>query len=333
MKIQPLLSPPLTSPQTLSTISDQRVRQIALVFFTSLSFGLGVLALSVGTATANFVAFASFSAAGTLIWIISKIKQYDSPHELARYQKEAKSMSFDEIIKEHGWENSFRYEIPKKELFEKKFLKSMETRSVFEIVSIYEKASELITKTESPFTLPSSDVFKAKFNEETSSMTACEICKSYDIEKLHNLGIASNDLFETNNKYIASEANHKEDVETVKKEFSSKCKDSLSTFSSILHQTTTSKPSETNWVAKLKREAEHLKAIEPSTWHHSSTDILKLANVAPDESPESSMKPLHLAHIQFVNLFESAKSLLESSLQELDRAREKAHQSLNKEYD
>jgi len=333
MKIQPLLSPPLHSPQTLHTLSDQRVKQIALVFFTSLSIGLGALALSVGTATANFVALVSFSAAGTLIWIISKIKQYDSPHELARYQRDAKTMSFDEIIREHGWENSFRYEIPKKELFQKKFLKHMESRSISEVVSIYEKAKKMITKTKSPFTLPSSDVFKAKFNEETSSMTPCEICKSYNIEKLHHLDIASDDLLETSKKYASIEANHKDDVNIAKQEFSSKCKDALSTFTAALHQTTSTKPSETNWVAKLKREAEHLAAVEPSTWHHSSTDILKPASVRHETNTEESMLPLHSAHTQFVTSFKSAKNELESSIQDLEKAREKNHQKLNAEYD
>lgn len=331
MKIQPLLTPPLSSPQNFNTLSEQRVKQIALVFFSSLSIGLGALALSVGTATANFVAFVSFSAAGCLIWVISKIKQYDSPSELARYQKEARSMSFDEIIKEHGWENSFQYEIPKKEFFQEKFLKSMESRSINELVSIYEKAGELIKKTKSPFTLPNCDAFRTKFVEETESLTTCEILKSYDIEKLHELGIASQDLLESSKKYAMIEENYKDDVKEAKATFTGECREALSKFSTILHETTASKSSETNWIAKLKREAEHLQTVEPSTWHHSSTDILR--KTAPSEEiTKESMGSLHQTHALFVTSFESAKTALDDSIQNLEKAREEAHQKLNAEY-
>lgn len=333
MRIQPSLQPAYATEQSFNTLSEHRVKQIALIFFSALSIGLGTVALSVGTGAANFVALVSFSAAGVLIWAISKIKQYDNPIELSRYRKEAQSMSLDEIIKEHGWENCFRYEIPKQGLFQEKFLKAMKFRTINEVLSIYEKAEDLIKKTRSPFTLPSCSVFRDKFLEETKALTPCEIFKAYDVEKLHNLGIASQDLLESSKKFAMREENYMEDVKEAKETFAKTCREALSALSTTLKGTTAGTSSETLWIEKLKREAAHLATIEPSTWHHSSTDILKFADLPSGTTVENSMSSLHGAHTQFVTSYNSAKETLDKTIQELGKSRDEFHQQLNAEYD
>lgn len=125
------------SPLEQFHLLDSKIKKIALLFFTAILFTIGYSAFSAGTPIANFIAIACFAGAGVLLWAISKIKIYYDPKALLQYQRDAKSMPLNQIIKEHGWRNMIKHEIPLTEDFQNAFLRNIESMSSKEAKQYY----------------------------------------------------------------------------------------------------------------------------------------------------------------------------------------------------
>ena len=127
--------------------SQFKLRQVALAFFAGICLLFGGLLLASGTFKALFYALPFFISAGIAIWTIQRSwKDYDNPLQLARYRMSAVISPLQETVKEHGWENLFKYEIPLAKQFHKLFMKAAHEMNMNELLDFYEgafKAKEL----------------------------------------------------------------------------------------------------------------------------------------------------------------------------------------------
>ena len=103
------------------SLTDANIKQIALAFFSVILFIVGYKTFSIGTPIGVLIAAVCFTVVGTLMWLISKVKHYDDPVHLEKYQKEAITMTLHEIMEEHGLDNMIKYQIPLKRHLLKKF--------------------------------------------------------------------------------------------------------------------------------------------------------------------------------------------------------------------
>lgn len=137
-------------------MSFQKLKQVALTFFTGICLVTSGVLFSFHDVVATLYAVPFLLASGAAVWSLIRTKDYTDEIELREYRREATSAPLEETVKRHGWQNMFRYEIPCKESFQELFTVALMRMGTESAEKFYEqaKAAREQVNPDSPLVLP-----------------------------------------------------------------------------------------------------------------------------------------------------------------------------------
>lgn len=276
---------PMSSPNAIQPHSpergsylDEKVKQIALVFFCAFLFCGGVF-LSTPTISKEVLYVVALAiSAGVIYWIITKSKNYDDPQEVLKFKEEAKSLSLEEIIALHGWKNMCKYEIPSQDEFEKKFNEHLENLPLKQAISFYEEVQNHLSVDGSSLKMPPTDVLERLFLDEQKRKEPCAFFCIYDIEKLDRLGILPQGWRRGYDDYRKLSTIYAEKRMQARSACEKETNEAIANFSSILSRAeklTGLTPSSRGKIMQWVRELRFLRDNNIDFWPQSSAEILK----------------------------------------------------------
>ena len=143
------------------------------------------------TSIALFAQAAPFALlSGALLFYCTSMIDYEDPKILNQIRLEAPTISFSTLLKKHGLENLFVYEIIDNTSFQKGYQSFTETLGFKEILDLYLKASDLLEKKNiTNYSLPPLEKEARKFQTETKELSLTQILEKYpkEILKKHKI--------------------------------------------------------------------------------------------------------------------------------------------------
>lgn len=285
----------------LIEFSDAKLNQVAIIFFGTLTFCTGFIALSAGTALANFIAVISFVGSGVIFWSISKVKNYNDPSELQIYRKEAKRLPLKEVLEIHGWEKLIQYEILSGPNFVQKFNETINQMKFKEAFAFCEEAKKTIDKFSSFSLKFDFSALKELFLTEIKNLSHTEVFERYDIKKLCELKIAPHGYLELYEIYENAKNFHKKEVEKTIQESNQEALQALNIFEEELDNASQISNLNSKSITDIqdwKKQVAYLKKPSPSYWGNCPYDIL-CEKLHADDEIQDELLPLFLKQQDF----------------------------------
>ena len=176
--------------------------KIKKIFFNILglySF-LGAYIISGGIIPSSFSALAfsaPFTALSAVIFMYSfNLKDYENQSCLNEIKKNCQTLTLQEIVRIHSWENLFKYDLVDQKKLSEGFLQLIQPLSFENALNTYMKilktVENLSEKTKKPYLeLPKPCDWKEKFFQEIKNQTIESITTNYDINALQSFQIIS----------------------------------------------------------------------------------------------------------------------------------------------
>jgi hypothetical protein len=178
----------------LTTVEVSRlVSRLLIVAVVGIGITTTYLA-SAGVIAASFGALAIPCALTVLglVWYNFQIGDYENPDELEKFRSDAARMSFENVINAYGWNDVLRFGILTPDLFAKKYLETLEGKTLLQVIAYYEKTQREISRSSTHkfrYQIPSPRESTKLWIEETKNKTFEQILSDYPLDKLELYGI------------------------------------------------------------------------------------------------------------------------------------------------
>lgn len=303
---------------------DTKVKQIALLFFSSL-FVCGALFVAVQMASKEvFFTMACVVSAGIIYWLVTKSKNYEDPQQVLQFRREAKSLSLYEIIELHGWKNMCIFEIPSKDDFADKLNRHLDTLPLNEALAFYEEAKEHLEHYYTSLKLPPPDVLKNVFKGEQERRTPCALFLFYDMDKLYRYGIIPEDWKKGYNEYKVFYKKFEEEREQIQETCRKDTEKAIVDFSGALDRAsklTGLNPTSTGKINQWVNELRFLKETGTDYWRNSAFEILKELK----DLPQYAAPELLETHYEQQQFAKTSYKALETKEKAINTLIEKLH--------
>lgn len=175
--------------------TDIKIKQVS---FYALS-GISILSAGIIVGVSSSLC-ASLTAAtplviisGAFYYYASTLVDYEDPHTLASLRHNASFLPLPEVIKKHGWEKLFHYEILGPSDFDTSYRNYAKTLSFKEILTFYKEAQKSLcqARKQNAYTLPSPSEWKEQFLHEVKDISCEEMVKTFRIADLETLNLVT----------------------------------------------------------------------------------------------------------------------------------------------
>jgi hypothetical protein len=181
------------------SLTDVKVKQAMFHAAASLSFFGAVLcgALAYGLSSWAFglTVFPLSLVGGAIFLKALMMVDGEDPLAVERLRSDAQGKGLEELVKEYGWDQLFRYEIMSEAKFERSYRSHVDRLPFLEILFFYREAKHALEAVKSQnggqtvYKLPAPSEWRGKFRAETKDLRCDQIVRDYPLSELTALGI------------------------------------------------------------------------------------------------------------------------------------------------
>ncbi len=280
--------------------ADAKTKKTALIFFASITYAIGVLALCAHAGPILLIAIPSFASAGLLTWAVSRVKSYSSLTTIHEYRKEAENLPLEEIIREHGWDNTIRYQIIDLATFPDKFRAAAQTKSLLDVISLFQEAESCRKKYNLVLKIPPPKEFRSKWANEVLGKSALWIFDNSNMELLNKYEIIERSFYDEFQNYKTLKEGKNVALKNAESTYHQSKDEALKDFE-ICRIGLGKTPTEIEMKHRYKGEMSYLQSARPDEWYSTPLALFTGLDEPQDEAIEVNIlegrKALHASLI------------------------------------